>query len=148
MFTVQVDDAAVLARLDSLPDRVRARLEVAINTLAQKLRKHVIQDKLLGQVLNRVTGDLGRSIQETVESSATGVVGTVYSSGDVVYGRIHEYGATFTRRMSVAWGKNLRAPHDVTYHYPERSFMRSSLADMRDDIVEGITNAVEEGSKL
>jgi hypothetical protein len=37
------------------------------------------------------------------------------------------------------------AAHTVTM--PERSFMRSSLADMRDEIISELTDAVREGAR-
>lgn len=147
MFTVQVDDHAVRGWLTAMPERVRARLQYTVNLLAIKLQTHVRADKLMGQVLHRRTGALGRSIQQTVTSTATSVTGKVYSSGDVTYGRIHEYGAVFQRRVTKAWGRDVKNPRDVTFHYPERSFMRSSLQDMRDEIVQKMKEAVSEGMK-
>lgn len=147
MYTVSVDDSRVTAWLDGMPGRVRERLETAVYAMAEKLRSHVVSDKLLGQVLNRVTGQLGRSIQYRVDSGQNFVVGAVFSAGDVVYGRIHEYGAVVTRRMEQAWGRPMKDPREVTFTYPERSFMRTSLADERDEIVEGIKRAVAEGMK-
>ena len=145
MFTIEVDDHAVKGWLTAMPDKVRQRLEYHVNLMAQKLLSHVVRDKLMGQVLNRVTGALGRSIQETVTTTATSVTGKVYSAGDVVYGRIHEYGETVTRRVSQAWGRPMKNPRDVVFHYPERSFMRTSLADYKDEIIQHIKQGVAEG---
>ena len=157
MITVEVDDTAVQARLTEMPSKVRDRLTATVYLLAEKLRSHVVSDKLLGQVLNRRSGRLGQSIQQKVDSSDTGVVGTVYSSGDVPYARIHEYGGVIpshviearnARSLAFIWNgkqaffKRVTIP-DVTM--PERSYMRSSLADLKDEIVESMTIAVREG---
>ena len=71
---------------------MRQRLEWAVYTLAEMLRSHVIQDKLLGQVLKRRSGRLGQSIQQRVDSRSNSITGTVYPSGDVPYAAIPEYG--------------------------------------------------------
>lgn len=159
MFSIQVDDRAVRARLDAMPDRVRARLERAVYTLAEKLRSHIVRDKLLGQVLNRRSGRLGQSIQQKVESTGTSITGTVYSAGDVKYAAIHEFGGHISAREIVArnakslafvmggkqvFAKRVQWPGATM---PERSFMRSSLADMKEEIVQGMTLAVQEGTK-
>ncbi len=159
MITVEVDDTSARLWLTELPDKVRVSLEYEISILAQKLRNHVISDKLLGQVLNRKTGRLGQSIQERVDSTPTGVTGVVYSSGDVPYARIHEYGGktaahvieakngqalAFMWRGKQAFFKKVNHPGSVM---PERSYMRSSLADLKDEIVERMKRAVVEGAQ-
>lgn len=166
MLTIKVDDRAVQAWLTAMPEKVRQRLEQAVYTLAEKLRSHIIQDKLLGQVLNRRNGGLGQSIQQKVDSTSTSVVGTVYSAGDVKYAAIHEFGGVINHPGGTAfyvsqllggrafWVSNASAladklprtaAHQITM--PERSYMRSSLADMKDDIIQKMTLAVNEGTK-
>ncbi len=136
MFTISIDDRAVQAKLDAMPAKVRGRLEQAVYTLAEKLRSHIIQDKLLGQVLNRRSGRLGQSIQQKVESSGTSITGKVYSAGDVKYAAIHEFGGHIPAREIVAknaqalaftmggkqvFAKKVNWPGATM---PERSFMR------------------------
>lgn len=154
-----LDDARVKVWLRGMPDKVRNSLEKAVYILAEKLRSHVVRDKLLGQVLHRRTGMLGQSIQDKVNSSPAEVTGTVYSSGDVPYARIHEYGGktaahiiearnakalSFTIGGKQVFAKRVNHPGSVM---PERSFMRSSLADMKSEIIEKMTAAVGEGTK-
>ena len=80
------------------------------------------------------------------------------SSGDVKYAGIHEFGGTIDIPEITAKGKALAfmrggqqefykkvAAHTITM--PERSFMRSSLADMKDQIVREMTEAVREGTQ-
>ena len=152
-------DTAVVARLDSLPDALRAVLRKKVWSLTLQLEARIKDDKLSGQVLNVVTGRLRRSIFSSVTETDTSIVGKVESSGDVKYARIHEYGFSgdelvqaHTRTIKQAFGKAI-SPKTVfvkefTRHVdmPERSFMRSALADMRDDIKAGLRAAVAEGS--
>ena len=42
----------------------------------------------------------------------------------------------------------MKHPHEVTFHYPERSFMRTGLADMREEIVTGLRDAVMKAVEL
>lgn len=159
MLTVEVQDAAVRAWLTAMPEKVRQRLETTVHLLAEKLRSHVVQDKLMGQVLHRRTGRLGQSIQQRVESDSGSVTGIVYSSGDVPYGRIHEYGGktaahvieakngkalAFAKGGQMVFARRVNHPGSLM---PERSFMRSSLKDMKDEIIQKMTLAVREGAK-
>jgi phage gpG-like protein len=154
-----VDDRAVTATLNHLPDKVRTALLRKLTALSLKLEAHIKQDKLSGQVLNVQTGALRRSIFSTVEQGPDSIIATVGSSSDVHYGAAHEFGATihipeiapvkaqalrFVMGGKEIFAKRVRA-HDVKM--PERSFMRSSLADMQDEIRDGIKKAVLEALK-
>ena len=111
-------------------------------------------------MLNVVSGRLRRSIFSTTTETATSVEGTVASSGDVKYARIHEYGfdgpetvAAHTRNIKQAFGRAIE-PKTIfvreftrQMHMPERSFLRSALADMREEIGQGLKDAVREGSQ-
>lgn len=148
MLGIEVDDRSIQLKLSNLPRKLQERLTMSMIYLTQTLRNYIITDKLTGGVLNRRTGDLARSIQDKVESSASAVIGTVYSTGHAsIYGRIHEYGAVFQRYVHMAWGREMKEPHSVTFHYPERSFMRSSLRDMREQILSNLQMAVKEGTQ-
>src|SRR5262249_49952955 len=118
-----------------------------------------VQDKLRGQVLNRRTGRLGQSIQQRVDSTAASVTGVVYSAGDVKYAAIHEIcghiagpgieAKTAKALMLGVGGKKVFAKW-VNWRgatMPERSYMRTSLADMKDEIVQKMTAAVQEGTQ-
>jgi phage gpG-like protein len=157
MFNVKVDDSKVQLWLTTIPAQVHARLETEVYTLVEKLRNHVITDKLLGQVLQRRSGRLGQSIQQRVTSTQSEVTGMVYSAGDVPYARIHEYGGktaahiiearnaealSFVMGGRQVFAKKVNHPGSVM---PERSYMRSSLRDMKDEIIEGMKRAVGEG---
>lgn len=152
-----VGDRELVAKLTSMPEKVHGALLKKVSALALMLEAKVKNDKLSGGVLNVKTGALRRSIQETVEDGTTSVVGHVFSSGDVKYAGIHEFGGTIpaheivpNKAQALAFmigGKQVFAASvnipDVTM--PERSFLRSSLAEMEPQIVEGLQEAVREG---
>lgn len=158
-FTIEVDDSRVRAWFGKMPASIQQRVETAVYLLAEKLKSHVINDKLLGQVLNRVSGRLGQSIQQRVETSDKGATGIVYSAGDVPYARIHEYGgqtaahvieARGNGTLAFLWHGNQAFFKKVNHpgsKIPERSYMRSSLADMKEEIIERLRAATVEGAQ-
>lgn len=122
--------------------RVREAVRLSISRLTLELLRKVKADKLSGQVLNVRTGRLRRSITQRVETSPgriTGIVGT-----NVKYARVHEFGFTgqqsvkaHVRQIKSAFGRSLSGArpvivraHSRNVHIPERSFLRSALADM------------------
>lgn len=158
-----VGDRELIQKLNAMPDKVQAALRRKVTQLAIQLEAKVKGDKLSGQVLKVQTGALRASIANEVQSSGTGVTGRVFSSGDVKYAGIHEFGGTIhhpggtpyivtkdgAQFISKAAAANMKTPPPVTkprdIHMPERSFMRSSLADMKQQIIDGMAAAVREG---
>lgn len=135
-------DKELIAKFDSLPTAVMAALYAKVQELALVLEGHVKTRKLNGQVLNRITGALARSIFNDVQSAPEEVIGRVFSSGDVKYAGIHEYGGTtsphvivpkkakalaFMGKGGVVFAQKVNHPGSVM---PERSFLRSSLSDL------------------
>jgi phage gpG-like protein len=156
MITVELDDRVAIERLTAMPDRVRQELNKRVHALAVQLSDRV-RRKLSGEVLNVVSGALRASIDMDVQSETTSVTATVFSSGDVKYAAIHEYGGVipaheilpnkaqalmFEIGGETVFAKRVQMP-DVTM--PERSYLRSSLAEMRDQIVEEMREAVVAG---
>lgn len=149
----------LVERLRSLPAPVQTALRVKILALAIKLQTHVVTDKLHGQVLNQRSGALARSIQQDVTESGSAIYGRVFSAGDVKYAAIHEYGGRTPAHDIVPkkgealaftiGGKQVFAKvvHHPGSQMPERSFLRSSLADMADEITAGIKQAALDGAR-
>lgn len=150
-------DQELIAKLGAMPDNVRKELRREVNYLAIKMLQ-MIQGKLRGPVLNYVTGQLFRSIQERVTETTNSITARLFSAGDVVYAGIHEYGGTINipeirpvnamaLRFSPGGGEAIFRmwARAHTVHMPERSYMRSSLDDMRQEIVEGMREAVMTG---
>lgn len=157
MFNVTlVGDRELVARMKALPTSVAQSLRAKVEVLTIKLQAHIILDKLSGQVLNKRSGDLKASIQRKIEATELAVFGIVYSAGDVKYAKAHEFGfegdvTVKQHTRTVVFGKEAAMPFSVgpyTMHMkmPERSFMRSSLKDMREEISTGLKEAAIEGA--
>jgi phage gpG-like protein len=152
MLTIEVSgDKELIARLQSMPQRMRAALYAKTTELALELESHVKKDKLQGQVLNHRTGRLQQSIHHDVQQSGSSITGRVYSAGPVPYAGIHEFGGSVPDRYPVnakalhffIGGKEVFATFARGFTMPERSYLRSSLADYRDRIIDGLTQAVQ-----
>ena len=116
MLTIQVRGLEqALAKVDGVGPRVHAALVDTVQRETFELQRHVVQDKLSGQVLNRRSGALSRSITARVTETGGEIRGTVF----------------FRKRT---------LPHVI--RMPERSFLRSALADRRDAIVAAIRAAI------
>lgn len=152
-------DSEIMARLDHAPATIRRELTKEVTALVLLLEGHIKRDKLSGQVLHVRSGDLRRSVHAVlpVAQTSAGVVGRVAQSGDVKYGGIHEFGGRTPAHIIEAskakalhfmmGGKEIfakRVNHPGS-QMPERSYMRSSLADLRDDIVDRLQAAVKRG---
>jgi phage gpG-like protein len=151
-----VGDNELIAKMTAMPSRVHDALLRKVSSLSLEL-EGLVKRKLSGDVLRVQTGALRRSIFSRVQDLGSSVFGSVASSGDVKYAAIHEYGGTinipeivpvkakalhFLSAGADVFAKRTRA-HTVTM--PERSFMRSSLKDMQQQIADGLKSAVREG---
>lgn len=139
MFNISLHgDVELVSALEAMPGSVRDMLAVEMEGIVIKLREHVVGDKLSGQVLHQITGNLARSIKEEgplIDGDT--VKGIVYSDGSVKYAGVHEYGLTVERVSSLG--------NTFSVTYPERSFLRSSLGDQHDDIVIRLKRAAMRG---
>jgi phage gpG-like protein len=124
------------------------------------LVRYVKSEKLSGQVLRNRTGRLRRSINASqVIETAGGLEGTVGTN--VEYGKTHEYGyqgpvtvKAHMRTIKQAWGHALKSPvsvsvrsHSRQVNLPERSFLRSALADLAPQISANIKADIERAWK-
>lgn len=148
-------DTRLIDSMGRLPSVINEALYRKILTLALIMERNVKVGKLNGQVLNRISGALSRSIQHEVVRDDGSVLGKVFSSGDVKYAAIHEYGGTTSphiiepKKASVlafvgkgggmVYAKKVNHPGSKM---PERSFLRSTLNDMSQDISLGMKEAV------
>jgi phage gpG-like protein len=143
------------AALAEMPERVRAALSEKANALAAELEAK-IQQKLSGAVLNARTGALARSIIATIEEGTANISVRIATSGDVKYAAIHEFGGTIpphqivpdkAKALAFAIGGKQTFAARVNLPavtMPERSYMRSSLAEMADAIRRELSEAVIE----
>lgn len=144
-----VDHASV--RIAKLPEELRGQLRAAIVRDGKELAARV-RGKLSGPVLKVRSGRLLASIFSEMVENRNAIYGRVGSRG-VPYAAIHEYGGQ-TKPHDI-YPKNVRALHFMVggasvfaahVHHPgskipQRSYLRSSLADMRAQIVADITKA-------
>lgn len=148
--TVQLVDTATV-RLKAIPEEHRRRLRAVIVKDGKELAS-LVRGKLSGSVLKVRSGRLLRSIRnEMVENTST-IYGRVYSKG-VPYAAIHEYGGqtkphdirpkTAQALHFMVQGQSVFAAvvHHPGSKIPQRSYMRSSLAEMRHRIIADITKA-------
>jgi phage gpG-like protein len=160
MLTVKLVGAdGYIARLNAMPAAVRQALIKKVTALSFKLESKIKAEKLSGQVLHVKSGALRDSIHALpVVASDTSVTGGAVQGSPLTkaYAAIHEYGgktaaheiiATKAQALSFAMGgkqmffKKVMHPGSVM---PERSYMRSSLAEMKEEIIEGMHEAVRE----
>jgi phage gpG-like protein len=154
MFELSLNDDASAA-LAAMPERIRDALADKANSLAAKLQAK-IQQKLSGDVLNRKSGALARSIYATIDDAPADVSVTLATSADIKYAAIHEYGGMIPPHQIVpdkakalaflvggkqAFAARVNLP---AIAMPERSYMRSSLAEMAGEIRDELSEAVAE----
>ena len=144
MFDVSLNDTAIAA-LGAMPERIRAALVAKAGVLAAKLQAK-IEQKLSGEVLQMKSGALAGSIGVTIEETSGGVAVRLATSADVKYAAIHEFGGVIPPHEIVpdkaktlaflvggkqAFAARVNLP---AIAMPERSYIRTSLAEMADDI--------------
>ena len=134
-----------------MPQALAARIGREVERLGGVLRDRV-ERKLSGEVLQRRSGRLAASIAVTVEPAGAGA--TV--SSDALYAAIHEYGGTIAARtilpqnaraLAFPWRGQQRFFRRVTVPavtMPERSFMRSALAETAPEIRAAIEAAASQ----
>ena len=114
-----------------------------------------IQQKLSGEVLQTRSGALAASILSSIENDGSDISVSISSAG-VPYAAIQEFGGKTTAHDIVAvkgkvleisagggeaFARSVRHPGSTI---PARSYLGSSLMDMRDDIESGLKQAVLE----
>lgn len=156
MTWIEVDETKIQARLTAMPAKVYGALVRKVTTLRLMLEAK-IKGKLSDDVLHVRSGNLRRSIFSETLEQATSVVGRAASSGDVKYAAIQEFGGSTpahdivpVKAQALAFmmgGKQVFASivHHPGSNIPARSYMRSSLGEMADQIVAGLKEAAGEG---
>ena len=118
------------------------RLQAAVSDQGKQFLKVVQDQKLSGEVLNVRSGALRDSVHlemQVASDSIMAVVGT-----DLIYAAIHEYGGVIVPKVANA----LRFCIDGRWIFaksvtmPERSYLRSTLAERESEIRAALTAAV------
>ena len=155
MFALQLEGLEeTSARIEGYPAALQAALSAKAAELAAALADLVKSDKLAGGALNSRSGALSDSITASVSASADGVVASVSSEGDVKYAAIQEYGGktsaheilpakadvlAFIVGDAQHFARRVEHPGSVI---PERSYLRSALEDMKDEMLAVFTDVV------
>lgn len=136
-----------LARLDGFGAGLRRSLAAKAANLASALAEKVRGEKLSGEVLPARGGALRASIASMTIIEGDAVLASVGSYGDVKYAAIQEYGGktsaheivpskadvlAFMAGGAARFARRVEHPGSVV---PERSYLRSSLAEMSDEIL-------------
>ena len=152
-FAVTGDDRVITMLRASVP-RITSGVRESIGRIVLRLTRYVKEQKLSGQVLKTRTGTLRRKINGRVSEDSVGITGT--TGVKLSYAAAHEYGLdkvetvkAHLRTIKQAFGKQLASPIQVNVGQssrhmilPERSFLRSSLRDLRSEIFEDLDQAV------
>ena len=152
-----IGDREVASKLKELEPKIYNSLLFTITKLSIQLQAKIKSEKLTGQVLKTRTGTLRRSINYRVDKTPSEIIGRVGIGADAAkYGIMHEFGFRGTenirshlRTIKKVWGKSISPKqisvrsHTRTVNYPERSFMRTALAEMRPIIQNDISKAVK-----
>lgn len=149
-------DDALLARLDAMPAALRDAIAGRMAGLAAGLQQHIQRDKLSGQVLHARTGRLRAGIEVAIEAGPQGLTATVSSAAPQAAALEYGFQGSETvraqlRTIAAAFGRPLRqgARQVLVPGYgrrvdlPARSFLRSALADMAEDIARELAAVVD-----
>lgn len=153
MLAISIDGLDALdTALDAYPAAVAAALAATAGGLADALVDKIRNEKLAGEVLQSRSGALAASIAADIASDPDSIVASIASS-DVKYAAIQEYGGkTAAHEILPSKAGALAFFVDGALHFarriehpgsdiPERSYMRSSLEEMRDAIVSELGDA-------
>lgn len=151
-------DQAVIAHFRAMPDRLRDALRRAIADDLIKLQRHIVTQKLSGQVLKRRTGTLAASVTPgPIMEEANAIIGTI--GPNTPYARLLEYGGTVKHPGGTAYLVDKDGTHFISNDTASRlgvnlprtrahdipvaahSYMRSGLADMRQTILDDLQQA-------
>lgn len=154
------NDGKVLEYMRTFPEALLGAVEEAIGVQILKLSRRV-QSKLSGDVLKMKTGELraaiarGTSVKRS-NTKITGEVGLAGASAQVaIAGGAQEFGADIPAHIVRAVNvsklrfqisgkfKFAREVSIPALKIPERSFLRSSMNEMRDGIMAEITAAAQ-----
>ena len=153
-------DQRVAESLRAKGPRILEAVRTKMDGLMIELQAKIVGEKLSGQVLNRRTGKLSNSIRALpadIEQNFQGdsVVGRVEGGGGpAFYGRVQEFGGTHSypivpvNAKALAFmmgGKQVFFMRVIHPPLQERSFMRSSLEESREDIFNSLKQSVREG---
>ncbi|HYW76729.1 MAG TPA: phage virion morphogenesis protein [Gammaproteobacteria bacterium] len=131
------------AKLERIAGAMPAAITAEVNRQDALLEAYIKREKLSGQVLNRRTGRLSRSIHsEPARREGSTILGRVGTN--LIYAPVHEFGATIRAKrakyLRFKVGGQWVMKEQVTI--PARPYMRPSLAERAPAIREGLQRAI------
>ena len=153
MFAALEGADALDAKLASLPGELLTLLEAKALLLAERLAAKVRDEKLSGGVLQPKSGALRASIVSDVSTANGALTAIVGSFGDVKYAAIQEHGGhtaahqilpdktaalIFVVGGAAHFSRSVQHPGSSL---PGRSYLSSSLNEMRDEITADLASA-------
>lgn len=151
--SVTLDAEALSAGLDRLSSQVSAAVAAKVTAATAELQRHVVDDKLHGQVLNARTGRLARAVERRAEAKGSSIVGEVFVNDSVPYAAILEHGGSTSphdilpdKAKALAFamgGKHVFAQvvHHPGSRFPARPYLTSALNDETDGIAAALKSA-------
>lgn len=142
-----IGDEAVLLKIKDYPPKFQVRLAQKVERLAIRFQARVVSRKLSGQVLNNRTGTLRRSVNYRIIRSPARILAVV--GANTPYAAIHEYGfngvQTVRAFIRTLKGKvqNVKG-HTRRMNMPKRSYLRSTLAEMKSEILSDLRSVGKE----
>ncbi len=136
----RLDD--VVVELARLGNGARERLLAVVTEQALIFERVVREDKLSGQVLNQQSGYLVSRLFTDVTDDGAGIMAVVGT--DTPYARIHEYGGVIEPVNALALRFQIDGHWVMVKRVvmPERSYMRSTLAERANEIRTAMTHAI------
>ncbi|PPQ33639.1 hypothetical protein CCR94_01085 [Rhodoblastus sphagnicola] len=142
-----------------MPDNLRAALAEKIDALAQDLLAQVVGVNLSGGALNARSGALRNSIQLRENNQDSALSAAIATDGSAPYAAIQEYGGKTAAHdiipdkakalAFIAGGKQMfarRVKHPGS-QIPERSYLRSALAEKSAEIKQALSETLAEASQ-
>lgn len=157
MITVEINTAQVVSEIQRRKPTILEAVRLKMDGLNIALQSHIVADKLSGQVLHHRSGKLANSVRvNPAKIDGDTISGSVEAAGGPAgYGKLHEYGTDKPYRIvpinkkALAFlldGKQVIVKSVLHPPIKERSFARSSFAEMQDSIVTGIQAAFTEAA--
>jgi len=159
MLTFTLDGAAGLSdRLAALPDDLRVALAEKMDALAQDVYAQVVGVNLNGSVLNARSGALKNSVQWRRDAQDKTLSIEISTDGSASYDAIHEYGGKTAAHDIIAdkakalaflfngkqfFARSVKHPGS---QIPERSYLRSALAEKSPDIRQAIADILAQAA--
>ncbi|MGB8799442.1 MAG: hypothetical protein WCC97_02040 [Candidatus Acidiferrales bacterium] len=158
-----------IATPEQLKAKLNGRWAGAVDALYRQMQTsmgnlltYIQTTKLQGFPLHHRSGNLIRSLKDFAAQSPGQISGKVFVSNTTLnskvdYAKIHEFGGTFTARrqnlihpphlVTRAGGERVMTGSPYGIHFPERSFMRSSLREQRQVIITALSTALSRSLK-